>query len=215
MTNLSGCVAMSADMDPTSTMLMVKQQIHAKTGIRPFQQELVLGRGSVDDDEALSMAPNPCELMLLVLPADASWSPRLISAASDGNLDEVKRSLRSGADLDFRDEETGLTALMVASCRGHASVVRCLYDARGDLEAFGPDGSAPLLFASYGGQLEAVQLLCELQADLETRNSNGATPVMHAAQEGHIDVLRQLCSHKASVNSQRQGRSKHCLGLNI
>ncbi|XP_071620369.1 ankyrin repeat domain-containing protein 40-like isoform X2 [Heliangelus exortis] len=57
---------------------------------------------------------------------------RLREAAALGDLEEVRRLLGEGADINSRNEINGWTCLHWASKRNHAQVVSCLLDAGAD-----------------------------------------------------------------------------------
>uniref|UniRef100_A0A8C6YVC4 Ankyrin repeat domain-containing protein 40-like n=1 Tax=Nothoprocta perdicaria TaxID=30464 RepID=A0A8C6YVC4_NOTPE len=57
---------------------------------------------------------------------------RLREAAALGDVDEVRRLLRAGADVNSRNEINGWTCLHWACKRNHARVVACLLDAGAD-----------------------------------------------------------------------------------
>ncbi|XP_062447822.1 ankyrin repeat domain-containing protein 40-like [Rhea pennata] len=66
-------------------------------------------------------------------PSEARELPeRLREAAALGDVEEVRRLLRAGADINSRNEINGWTCLHWACKRNHARVVSCLLDAGAD-----------------------------------------------------------------------------------
>ncbi|XP_064378728.1 ankyrin repeat domain-containing protein 40-like isoform X1 [Dromaius novaehollandiae] len=66
-------------------------------------------------------------------PSEARELPeRLREAAALGDVEEVRRLLRAGADINSRNEINGWTCLHWACKRNHAQVVSCLLDAGAD-----------------------------------------------------------------------------------
>ena len=57
-----------------------------------------------------------------------SLNDRLNRVCGGGNLDEVKRLLSQGVDINVQNK-FGITALMIASKFGHLDVVQCLIEA--------------------------------------------------------------------------------------
>jgi ankyrin repeat protein len=89
-------------------------------------------------------------------PVDKSMALRI--AANAGNLEEVKRLLSGGADIDAR-AENGMTPLILASWRGHTKVVELLLREGADVNAETNIGTTALKFATERGQKKTIALL--------------------------------------------------------
>ncbi|MEW6347707.1 MAG: ankyrin repeat domain-containing protein [Thermodesulfobacteriota bacterium] len=87
-------------------------------------------------------------------------SAELIRAADKGNVAEIKRLLKKGADVNGTDEE-GQTALMWAAMWGYVAVMKALIDHGADIHVKTDDGATALTCASSMGQEEARKFLLE------------------------------------------------------
>ena len=93
--------------------------------------------------------------------ADAAASKAFCRAANDGNLEAVKKSIRDGADIDYRCPTSigKETALFIASQNGHTEVVRWLLEAGADANTVDHQGASPLYMAAQKNHDDVVRLL--------------------------------------------------------
>ena len=82
----------------------------------------------------------------------------LHDAADKGNIDEVKRLIAQGANVNAKDKHT-VTALHWAADQGHTAVVELLIAEGADVNAKSKDGSTPLWAATDGGHKDVANLL--------------------------------------------------------
>jgi hypothetical protein len=123
---------------------------------------------------------------------------RLVQAADDGNFDEVKDLVKDGADVNFLDD-TGWTALLYASFKGHTEIARFLVKAGANLTAkAAKDGWTPLCCACKRGNMELIRFFLENGADIESADNAGFTPLLKASQQGHTEVVRFLSVEKGA-----------------
>lgn len=121
---------------------------------------------------------------------------RLMHSVMFGELGQVARALRSGADPTLADPDHGLP-LYQASLYGRADVVRLLVRAGADPNApstgLGSDG-LPLCAAACWGRTEAVVALLAAGADPDAREDDGEgyTAAQWAAQGGWTETLAVL-----------------------
>ncbi|XP_048251562.1 protein HOS4-like isoform X2 [Haliotis rufescens] len=127
-------------------------------------------------------------------PADC-WD--LHDASSDGNLEEVKRILSQGVDVDCRRWRSW-TPVMRAAYMGHRDVVELLVSEGADVSLVDGDGSNTLHFACVGGHLETVKFVLSLHVvDIDARDNYGRTAADEARLGGHTRVLDLLVSRGA------------------
>ena len=83
-----------------------------------------------------------------------------------GHTKVVQALIDADADLDFRNEQYGATALWLATieCR-NADIVRLLVAAGADASLKSRDGDTPLQSATRRGCKESVQALSAVGAD--------------------------------------------------
>ena len=77
--------------------------------------------------------------------------PPLMRAAEAGNLSDVQRLLKDGANVNEDFGTIGITALMLAAARGHLEVVKVLLKAGADPNATGGATHVRFLHTSHYG----------------------------------------------------------------
>ncbi|XP_044290296.1 IQ motif and ankyrin repeat domain-containing protein 1, partial [Varanus komodoensis] len=112
---------------------------------------------------------------------------RMLEAAFEGDVEEMKAVLKEVADLDTRSgvgtDEQGKAVRL----RHHLDTVDCT-DA---------NGNTPLSEASGGGHPEAIRMLIENGANLNSRGAFNRTPLYRAAFAGHLAAVELLLQHGA------------------
>jgi len=102
---------------------------------------------------------------------------RLMMAAYEGNLQEMERLVKSGADVNARNDVNN-TPLHFAA------------------------GATPIQNQIYRGSPEAVAYLIRHGADVNAQNKTGITPLMDAVYNNNLDSLKVLLAHGADVNKE-------------
>ncbi|WP_422135591.1 MULTISPECIES: ankyrin repeat domain-containing protein [unclassified Endozoicomonas] len=123
-------------------------------------------------------------------------------ACYDGDLDQLERSLADGVNVNAVMVK-GLTALMVASIRGHTDVVERLINAGANPNAARTlDGTSPLFLAALKGNADCLEILINAGADLNAaRTLDGATPLFIAAWKGNTDCVEILIHVGVDLNA--------------
>jgi len=80
----------------------------------------------------------------------------------------VELLLEAKADPELKAQD-GTTALMIASSKGHSSVVRKLLQAGATVNITNQGGWTALYLAAWGGHEDVVELLLEAKADPELK----------------------------------------------
>lgn len=116
-------------------------------------------------------------------------SEPLVDAASRGRLEDVRRLVEQGADVNERDKYWR-RALLQAAAGGHLDTVRYLVEQGADVNAADRSGRTALLAAADGGHLGTVRYLVE----------QGPSDIMSAfvsacSTRRHPDVMRLLLKH--------------------
>jgi ankyrin repeat protein len=122
----------------------------------------------------------------------------LLDAAEKGNLEEVKRLLDKGAEVDARDIGDW-TPLHLAADKGHTDVVRLLLDRGADVEASTDRGRTPLHHAITEGHTDVATVLLDRGADIDATDDDGQSPLDLAIFIRNIDVARFLILHGADA----------------
>jgi hypothetical protein len=115
----------------------------------------------------------------------------LLVAAHARDVDEVRRLIDAGADLEVRDG-TRLTPLLIAVFARDAAMAEALLDAGADPANPWNNEQTPLHLAASFGDEEIVALLLDAGADPTLENEFGDTPADSARQQGHDDLAREL-----------------------
>jgi len=120
----------------------------------------------------------------------------LHGAASSGDIEEVKRLISHGADVNTKNEN-GETPLHLAANGGHKAVVQLLIANGADIEAEDKGGNTPLRGAAVRGKKEVVELLLDKGSDIDNKG-----PLALTAGYGttiHFDVIQLLIERGADI----------------
>jgi len=117
----------------------------------------------------------------------------LIEATKTGDLQHVETSIKSGADVDARNE-SHRTVLMLAALKGNLPVVTALLNHGADVNATDTQGMTPLMWAAFGGVPKVVKTLLEHGAKPEVKDNNGETAAQWARSNNQavVDLLKNV-----------------------
>lgn len=93
----------------------------------------------------------------------------LITSATKGQIEEVRKALKSGADINYKENQLGSTALIKASQKGYPEIVKLLIERGAKLDIQRNDGGTALHMAAQNGHAEIIKLLIEGGANLNLR----------------------------------------------
>ena len=119
----------------------------------------------------------------------AANSQELIAAAKRGDLPKVWHLLPISDAKAVN--EVGMSALMVASQRGHADIVALLMPVSDTQAKDGEYGWSALAFAAAYGHVESVKILLAT-SDANSLSAYGRTALMAASWNAHHDVVKLL-----------------------
>jgi hypothetical protein len=103
----------------------------------------------------------------------------------------IKWLLANGSDPDERDND-GYSAMLLAACGGHVSIVEYFLSMGALLTDRNLNGDTPLLLSAYCGHFNLTSWLLEHGCSLDERNNSGMGPLMSAANGGHLEVVKLL-----------------------
>jgi|GEM_PF-5637597 len=138
-----------------------------------------------------------------------------MKAAESGDLNEVRRLVNHGMDVNARRAMGGKTALMRASRNGSVSVVTFLLQKGADVNATGgQSGKTALIRASEAGHWEVVELLIEARADVNAASAvHGKTALMGAIEHGSLATALLLLHAGADVRARdKKGQTAEDIG---
>jgi ankyrin repeat protein len=134
-------------------------------------------------------------------------------AISSGNFAEIKRLVKSGADVNALGEDGG-SPLSSAAFHGQLEHVRFLLQNGANLTRKNRDGNTPLHVAAFMGRVEIVKLLLAKGGRATTRNEKRETPIDVVSGEwndglaGFYAVLNNLTSNKVDLEEIRKVRPR-------
>ncbi len=160
-------------------------------------------------------------------------------AASNGNLERVKRWLQKDTTLLHAKDEYGKPPLHWAVSKNHCDVIQYLLDQGADCDSKDTHGKTALhwvnqlkiaqLLVQSGANLNVqdqlgkapvhwiddakiVALLIQKSANPNVQDNEGKTPLHWAAGTGNASVVRVLVTNRANINALcRQGKTPlHC-----
>jgi NAD(P)-dependent dehydrogenase (short-subunit alcohol dehydrogenase family) len=163
---------------PKRRYMVVPNQGEAEITIRQVIQELIqLNEGQPYTytrdqlvamlDQALGHTPTSS--------SDIDPDIDLHGAAISGDVEAVRRYIKSGNSLDIREPSGGSSALITAATFGREAVARELIKAGADLDLKNNDGSTALITAAFFCRTEIVKALLAAGANKGIRNNGGAT----------------------------------------
>lgn len=155
---------------------------------------LVRGRPVLRTSLAVTIAA------LLTTAAWQTASASIAAAARDGDMDEVRKLIAAGTDVNV-PEADGTSALLWAAHQSSPDLVRLLLKAGADPNAGNGFGVTPLLEASRYGDAETIRALLEGGADMAAAAREGETPLMAAARAGSAEAVQLLIEKGSDVNA--------------
>ncbi len=102
----------------------------------------------------------------------------LLEAARQGDTVKIEAALKAGANVNYKMQGPGVTALFLAANGGHVEAVKLLISKKADVNAKeNMDGRTVLIIASQKGFPEVVELLIKARANINMKDNNGHTPL--------------------------------------
>lgn len=127
----------------------------------------------------------------------------LYDAVYNNDLEEVKRLIAAGEDVNAKEEISARIPLLVAAAMGHVKVAALLIENGADVNAKENNGFTPLHRAAAKDHVKVAALLIEKGADVNAKDEiQGNTPLHTAAFDGHLDMATLLIKNGADVNSK-------------
>lgn len=126
-------------------------------------------------------------------------SAELFAAAARGDVEAVTALLAGGADPNFRDVLSGMTALHEAAVNGFDGIASVLIRNGADVNSCNNDTfSSPLGVALLAGRHEMVRLLIENEADLSKEEvESGLVEEARSFGRGNdVDLIRNRTTER-------------------
>jgi ankyrin repeat protein len=127
-------------------------------------------------------------------------SASVVTAARDADVDEVRKLIAAGSDVNELESD-GTSALLWAAHQGSPELVSLLLEAGGNPNTANNFGVTPLLEASRYGDVATIEALLDGGADPRAAAREGETPLMAAARAGSVEAVNLLLERGADVNA--------------
>jgi ankyrin repeat protein len=140
---------------------------------------------------------------IAALLASTVWqtaSATIAKAARDADVDEVRKLIAAGSDVNA-PEADGTSALLWAAHQGSPELVALLLKAGADANTPNNFGVTPLLEASRYGDAATMKALLDGGADIAAATREGETPLMAAARAGNRAAVDLLLERGADVDA--------------
>lgn len=138
---------------------------------------------------------------------------KLINASFWGRTEEVQALIKSGVDVNGKDED-GWTALMRACTKNRVEIVKILLEKGADVNARNNDGATALQCTSTG-RVETLEILLQAGADVNAKNDEGETALMSASSCGYINIVQALLKAGADVNAKNSKGETALMGASL
>jgi ankyrin repeat protein len=149
-------------------------------------------------------------LLLGVGAAAAPQDLRLVNAAKDHDLKQVRSLLSAHPDVNISSED-GSTALLWAAHWNDLQMATLLVKAGADANKANDFKMTPLAQACTNASAEFVDLLLKAGANPNTPIGTGETPLMTCARTGSADAVRMLLVHGADANAREPNQNQTAL----
>jgi len=131
--------------------------------------------------------------------------PKLITAATNGDVTAAAKLLAAGADPNFQDPNHAMVgALHFAAANDHLTVVKLLLGHHAKVDIRELSGTTPLMVAAGGGASPSVAaVLLSAGASLDARDDRGMTALAYAAHyAGRAETTALLIQKGADVEAE-------------
>ena len=143
-----------------------------------------------------------CTLLLVIVQSSLSQdTPELITAIRQGKIEEVKKLVKKGADVNLVYNKRH-TPLMTAIYGGNLDIIKLLVDKGADVNLKTEKGGTALTVAASMGSQEVCDLLISQKADIEAVDNEGKTPLMNAVYNKQKELANYLIEKGADVNAK-------------
>lgn len=123
----------------------------------------------------------------------------LISVASQGDIEAVKKILSGGVNIHAQDEN-GVTALIAAAYRNDLAIANLLIEAGADVNKKDQSQQSAYLISTSDGFLDLLKLTLRNGADVHSLDQFRGTGLVRAADRGHVEIIRELLKTDIKIN---------------
>jgi len=120
----------------------------------------------------------------------------LLKAAKEGNLNDVENLIQS-ANVNYKNE-SGNTALILASYFGHTNIVKKLVQNGANLNAFDNNGVTSLIWCASENRYDIAKILIESGINVNHQDNKGYSALMWACLKGNSEIVKLLLNNNAN-----------------
>ncbi|XP_052080678.1 ankyrin repeat domain-containing protein 50-like [Mytilus californianus] len=120
---------------------------------------------------------------------------KLIHAAINTSVNEVKKYLHLGADVNCTYVDSGDTALQLACCCNRVDIVQMLLEYGCNLNHRNKQGKTALHCAAEFATTDIIKVLIEYGCKPDQIDNSGKTALLYAAHFGNADTINVLLEH--------------------
>ena len=134
--------------------------------------------------------------------ADQKRPPPIFQAANfeQGSIAEIL--VRAGSSLDYQDE-SGDTALIIATRTGQLSLVKTLIENNAQIDLANNQRWTPLMIAAKHGHYEVAEALLNGKANIDARLPDGEKAIHLASEFGKVQIIGLLIKNGANVEQEK------------
>lgn len=114
---------------------------------------------------------------------------KVIQAASEGNLEALRRLIGADPTIVNASTASGQTPLHAALEAGHVDTALLLIEAGAEVSVADTGGHTPFHIAAEKGFVPVVKALLERGADAHAVDAEDRTPLSRAVTRGHTEVI--------------------------
>ncbi len=156
-------------------------------------------------DEYPTSKTIPTTKLMVKQVQQAKKTKSLFEAVKKGDIEQVKKFIAAGADVNARNNRS-VTPLHFAATNGHEEIARLLIAEGANVNVNMGDYSwTPLHDAANRGHTKLVKLLLEKGAKVDAGYNYGHTPLYYAIWSEDEESVRILIAAGADVNGPKQG----------
>lgn len=182
----------------------VSPDLHDRYGVTPLME--ACRSGHLESVEAFVQAGAN------VHATDKEKTTVLMHACSGrSNSTIVEYLIAHGVHINERDAY-GCTAIMRATPKGDAEMVRILLDGGAEVNVESENHETPLTFAIVWNRIKIVEVLIDAGADLQWVDDKGWTPLLYAVYEKRWKIANLLRDHGAGIPVFSLPTSKRVVG---
>jgi len=170
----------TSDNEGRTPLAIAKQRGHTEI------VELLKKHGAIEDTAAVS--------------PETETTSSLHEAIVAGDIDEIKRLIDEGADVNAKDE-SGYTALYYAIWNEDKALIELLVSKGADVNLTAEEDYPPLYYAVMNNDFDSVELLLAKGAKFDVKTFDGSTIFYHAAWMGNREIVKFFVTKGADVST--------------